>query len=703
MKINPRVIVVREAISRIVPILVGRGVKVTQAGSKAYVTWKKDNTAERVNLPYLPDDAEDGLITAVMGFLDHECAHILFTDPKASAEAARDKFHDKLWNPIEDTFIERKMASRFTGSAFNMRAAAQLYLTDRVERELKDHPEAKLNLLLVPAFRAWAGQDQFVEFMKDKWHLIEDFTATVGADMIAKMPHIESSWDSLEVAREIYKRLKAADEPKEKKEKPKAAPPEEDDSDIRDEGGTPTSDEDMDWEDDESPTGGTGGSDDSEGEDDSSSDDDSDTERDSGSDDGSEDDGSTSGAGAGVDVGEDDGEGSGTDSESEEPAAAGSDKDVGGRSDDLHAEDEGEDEGGVSGSGTDGPEPDAGEDEEADKPAGMGASEFHDVMKRSEDFDDEVASAISKRMEDSKSPYLIYTKDHDQVIPIEDSECPAHYVKSLEDKVDHMIAPMQKDLERAIAARSATIWTGGHKSGRLHGSALVRLFGMGDRIDVFRRKQENSSKSVAVSLVVDCSGSMTMGGKISLACHAAYGLSATLERIGINHEVIGFTTDSLPYDAIREMHSDPNYRKFARSEALLLPIFKDYHERLTANVVRRFALCANQRQSFGMSENVDGESVQIAAHRLSVRSETRKIMIVLSDGEPACASPAGDRLLDAHLKESVKNIEKSGIDVVGIGIMSSAVKKFYTKNVVISDIKQLPVEVLRQLKALLLK
>jgi cobaltochelatase CobT len=674
VKINPRVIVVREAISRLVPILVGRGVKVTQAGSKAYVQWKDDGTAGRVNLPYLPDDAEDELIIAVMGFLDHEVAHILFTDTKASAEAAREKFHDKLWNPIEDTFIERKMGQRYTGSAYNMRAACKLYLTDRVEKGLKEHPEATLNLLLVPAIRAWAGQDQFVEFMKDKWRLIEDFTKTVGADMIAKVPLVESSWDALEIAREIYKRLKAASEPKEKKSPPKSEPPKEEEGDIRDEG-TPTPDEDMDWDDETPPSGGPGATGDSEEDpteeaEDSEAGDSSSTGSEESSDSESED--TDVGSGEGDD--EDDVSG-GMEDESEDSEGAGGsddDSDVAGRDDDS-----------LDGEGKKDSDEDAdsGDSEES----GMGSEEFEKLVKDSEDFDDEVAKVISKRMGETDSPYLIYTKDYDEVVTIEDEGCAAHYVKSLEDKVDHMIAPMQKDLERAIAARSAAVWTGGHKSGRLHGSALVRLFGMGDRIDVFRRKQENTSKSVAVSLVVDCSGSMSMGGKISLACHAAYGLSATLERIGINHEVIGFTTTSMPHSAVKEMHLDPNYRKFARSEALVLPVFKAYHERVTANVVRRFALVANQRQSFGLQENVDGESIQIAAHRLTVRPENRKIMIVLSDGEPACQGPGPYGILDAHLKESIKNVEKAGVDVV------------------VRDIKELPVEVLRQLKTLLLR
>jgi cobaltochelatase CobT len=56
-------------------------VKVTQQGTSAFVQFDtKTNAPMRVNLPYLPDDATDELLNAVQGFLDHEVAHILFTD-----------------------------------------------------------------------------------------------------------------------------------------------------------------------------------------------------------------------------------------------------------------------------------------------------------------------------------------------------------------------------------------------------------------------------------------------------------------------------------------------------------------------------------------------------------------------------------------------------------------------------------------------
>jgi cobalamin biosynthesis protein CobT len=159
--------------------------------------------------------------------------------------------------------------------------------------------------------------------------------------------------------------------------------------------------------------------------------------------------------------------------------------------------------------------------------------------------------------------------------------------------------------------------------------------------------------------------------------------------------------------AMSEMKRDPNYTSFAREEALYLPVLKGFDERINGNVKKRFAGVANYRIPFACQNNVDGESIQVAAYRLAQRPEKRKVMIVLSDGMPAANCPAyyrsGGDILSEHLKAVVQEVQKAKIDVVGIGINSFAVQKFYPKSVVLTRIDQLPIEVMRQLKALLVQ
>ncbi|MFH4376904.1 cobalamin biosynthesis protein CobT, partial [Acinetobacter baumannii] len=100
---------------------------------------------------------------------------------------------------------------------------------------------------------------------------------------------------------------------------------------------------------------------------------------------------------------------------------------------------------------------------------------------------------------------------------------------------------------RAIQARSKSVWENGLKQGKLNSSSLARLASTGD-CRIFRKRVESKTKDVAVSLVVDMSGSMC-GSKIHTAAAASYALSNVLDRLKIPHEVICFTThtDSATY------------------------------------------------------------------------------------------------------------------------------------------------------------
>lgn len=100
-----------------------------------------------------------------------------------------------------------------------------------------------------------------------------------------------------------------------------------------------------------------------------------------------------------------------------------------------------------------------------------------------------------------------------------------------------------------------------------------------------------------------------------------------------------------------------------------------------------------------MEENVDGESVQIAHRRLMSQRAGRKVLMVLSDGRPACGG-SSDALND-HLTDIVKQIEARGTEVVALGILDESVKRFYKKAIVMNKVADLPTLVMRELHRLL--
>lgn len=646
-----RAIVIREKVTRLVKLMVEQRITVTQRGSTAYVQYDSKGYPSVVNIPYIPDDATEEFLNAIEGFLDHEVAHVLFSDFSALKKAKKHGVGN-LHNIIEDAFIERMMADSFQGSGLNLTNVGNFFLKNYTDKQLAEKPTEAEGILMVPVIRALSGQTVFKDYMKDKWELVDGLVKKFKTFAETTLPHIKTSAEAVDAAIEIRKLIEG-----EVKES-------EDGEDGEGKGG-------------KSKEKGKSKGEDSKGKGDASVSDSDDGEA------------------------PDDFDDDGTEGESGDDSSKG-EKDS--------SDSDGEGDGGSEGEGEEGDDlPELSPSSKLKPTDSKGSSDpkdhttkksaFEELEDSMVDYDKALAELLSEKAgeETRSSDYIIYTKDFDKVEPLvvgERGRWDDSMLKSMQDKVDHMVGPLQKDLERAIAARSASVWSAGHRSGRLNPSALARLTAFKDD-RAFRRKHESTTKDVAVSLLVDCSGSMS-GRKIETAAFAAYGLSAVLDRIGIEHEILGFTTTTgMPSSAAEAKKVGVTY---ARSQALYIPIFKSFQERMGVECKKRLAALPDV---YWLNENVDGESVQIAATRLMGRREKRKILIVLSDGNPAC--PGDYRSLHRHLKKTVKEVENRGIDVLGIGIESEAPKHFYSRYVLLDRISELPTTVIGEIKRLLMK
>lgn len=736
---NLEIAILREVVTKVTGLLAGRKIAVTQRGTQAFVEADpKTGKPKRVNIPYLPDNASEDLLVAVQGFIDHEIGHVLDTDFKVVAAAGKmGGVVHSMHNIVEDTFVERQMQKRFPGASWNLQRLHSFFtreITDKLIAEAAGDPMRLYSALIVPAVRAWSGQQHFIDYMRDKWDLIEEPVARIGA-LKDEVPKVRNSQDSLDLALKIIAATKppaplsppskstpkAESEEKAPAEAPKAEPEEEEEGESasapseepaegeeapepEDEGEYPDESEPA-GEEPEDETGaeydesaedeapGSGAPEDDEGEDApaASSEDDDDGELEP-----------EAGEGEDEDEDEDYLAAAGGEPEDEAESAGG-----GAEPDEEDSEDEGS-----SGSASGEPEdPDeAGEDPE-DGEADSGTVVVPDHMDYSDvegsDFDKSITDVISDHVVEAgrDAEYMIYTKDFDTVEVLEPhsrTEDPATDPRDtpakLEDRVRHLVGVMQKNLERMIAARSRSVMVPGHRSGRMHGGSLHRIVTGDER--VFRRKEEHRTKDVAMSLLVDCSGSMR-GVKFQTAINAAFALSQTLDRINIVHEVLGFTTKGFNgRGGVSKEMMDYEERKlgrpFSRYEPIYMPVFKEFSERLTTQVKLRFA----SADQVNLCNNIDGECVEIAGLRLLQRKEVRKILIVLSDGSPACYGAMGDQY--ANLHRVVGGLESRGVETIGIGIMDDSVQRFYPKHVVLRELDKLPGEVMDQLKHILL-
>ncbi|EBX1373826.1 porphyrin biosynthesis protein, partial [Salmonella enterica subsp. enterica serovar Newport] len=331
--------------------------------------------------------------------------------------------------------------------------------------------------------------------------------------------------------------------------------------------------------------------------------------------------------------------------------------------------------------------------------------------------EDALSATISKELTStSLSDYRPYDRSYDFIGSIDDAEehikrtqkvfgaIPLHYPidryrivtegsKLFERKIERYLSSgvsstLAKDLERAIASRNRVQFIPGQRRGRIHGSSLYRLSMKDER--VFRRKEDHKAVNACVQQVIDLSGSMN-GKKILLALASAYTIADALDRINVPNIITGFTTFGNPD------YSVMSKRGFSRFEALMLPIIKNWNEKTNAPEIRARMGCVGT--TFPLLNNVDGESIVQLASLFSGRMEDRKIMLVLSDGEP-CAAGEGFK---EHLKTTTKEIETvSDIDLMAVGILTDAPRFFYKNYALVKSVEQLGSSVVTELSRIIL-
>ena len=198
----------REAIKNVVSMLVARNIPVIERGDKAYVEYNKAGEPLCICIPSIPDDASDKFLMAVRGFIDHEVAHVLFTDSTKATSF--------VWNAVEDTFIERKMGEMFKGSRANL-INTQKHVIDTVfipkemeaiAEKLGDQTRMFMEFYLVPVLRAWNDQTPFIDYMEDRWERVKEPVSILIKHGVDKMiPKICSTSDSVAVASLIVRLL----------------------------------------------------------------------------------------------------------------------------------------------------------------------------------------------------------------------------------------------------------------------------------------------------------------------------------------------------------------------------------------------------------------------------------------------------------------------------------------------------------------
>ena len=690
-----KVEILRETIKIVAAALAEKSIPITQRGGMAYVEWdKRTGKPKRINIPFIPDNASERLIKAVQGFVDHECAHVLFTDFNAVKDAAKAGV-GTMHNILEDTYIERNMKELYRGSRHNLNEVWGFIAEEMLKPKLDTaiamgDRKMKVAAGLPIAIHAWAGSERAVDFMKDRIAHFDDVRRIFGDDLIDKIPELEDSRDCFRLAVSMQNRFNEWKEELER-ERMKSVP--DPDGDMEAPGEGDGSDEDDDEFDEPVSDAGDVDFEDDDDEDFDESDDEPGKSSGESSDDDEDEEGDEVDGSAAVDGDEEDPDE--TEETDRRDGLTDGDDDEEDSDEPDHSEEEEDSE------GTEDGEDESSGDEEEDDDEGFTEeeiAEFEEALKEMEDLDAMAEKVIADEMEEalSDADYWPLTKDFDVIERYTPEHVDETYVRRAQEDVKRHVGILQKQLERSVAARSHSRHIPGYRSGRLHGAALYRVATGDDR--VFRRKHEFKTKDVDVQLVVDLSGSMS-GSKVALACECAYALAEALDRLNINNQVVGFTTkNSFAVSRAEDEVERTTSRYPSRTEALYMPILKDWSQRFTAD--RKVATLMAGRD-VALANNIDGESLEYAARMLTAQGGSRKVMIVLSDGAPCAAGSLPEQ--SVHLKRVIKRLEQSGMELFGIGIMTESVKRYYTHYEVVRELEELPTKVMTTMQNLLLR
>jgi cobalamin biosynthesis protein CobT len=166
-----------------------------------------------IYLPVIPEEASNEFLDACHGHLDHEVSHILFTDFEVTKESKKiGKKHGLLFNALEDPWVESKMIKLWRGSKINLHNCNEWSLEQLGESwgELSEFGKFSKACCLLPT----VGEDHWFtqkHIAPDK-ELMENINKV--QDLLDQVPDkVNSSWDNLELVKQIMERLCEEDEP----------------------------------------------------------------------------------------------------------------------------------------------------------------------------------------------------------------------------------------------------------------------------------------------------------------------------------------------------------------------------------------------------------------------------------------------------------------------------------------------------------
>lgn len=237
------------------------------------------------------------------------------------------------------------------------------------------------------------------------------------------------------------------------------------------------------------------------------------------------------------------------------------------------------------------------------------------------------------------------------------------------------LGTFQRRLLRAMLSRRR-LWVKDREQGDIDDTRLFRVATADKR--VFKRRLQRPSINIAVSVLLDMSGSMA-GYEQYLCAQLGYILAETCGLIRIPFECLGFTTGYSIRSSSRHQRgyvgSGDNVQVpgiyYHRTNPLKLIVVKPFEMAKRSDMLYRMYAAA----AWTGGGTTEGEAIWWAARRLSKQPRQRKLLITICDGAPN-GSPAPEQKFKEHVTCVIKRLHAAHIETMHVGIKTDDPKEY---------------------------
>ena len=247
--------------------------------------------------------------------------------------------------------------------------------------------------------------------------------------------------------------------------------------------------------------------------------------------------------------------------------------------------------------------------------------------------------------------------------------------EELRKQLDHMISAqavsvtrLAMRLQKIFALHQKSGWHDGEEEGYIDGRRLGQVVSRPGYSRIFKQEKLAPYCDTVVTFLIDNSGSMKRQRYESVAIMVDIYCRA-LDLAGVTTEVLGFTTGGWTGgESIKLWRKSGCPENPGRLNDRLHIVYKDAE---TSWRRSRYSISSMLNPTH-FREGLDGEALEWACARLQGRTESRKCLVMISDGAPmdtATSNTNPPYFLENHLKHVISDIQnRSNIELSAIGI-----------------------------------